>query len=543
MRICFVSHSAQDGGAQRSLVDLIDALAARGVESRVVVPEEGYLTEELQPRAVPYVVFRYWPWARETPLPWWDRWFKKPLIHVMRAARLSGRIRRWRCHVIVSNTLTVCEGALAARILGLPHIAYVREFGDLDHGLYFELGARLSVRLLGLLSTRVAFNSAALAKHYRREVPPSRSRVIYNAVSVPTEPPTAREESPTPEATLSCVLVGYLKPGKGHQDAIRAVAHLAARGTRVSLKLVGAAGPADYLARLRRLIDSLGVSPLIEMVGHVPDPRRLFLEADVALMCSGMEAFGRVTVEAMKHGTPVIAARSGGTSEIIHDGLTGFLYTPGDARGLADRIEQLAQDRAGARRMGERARRFALERFNLERYGRDFLELVDEVMEARPSRAGRRLRGWRSATPAFWGAAQAIRARLRSLTGRRHAQVLIVDDDPLITQWLADSLSVEGHDVDVAGNVSAALTRMERSSYDLIISDLRMPELDGVAFYRMLERDRPKAARRVLFLTGNTDVAEYRAFVAEKRDCTVTKPVDLTELNRAARRILAIHGD
>jgi CheY-like chemotaxis protein len=110
-------------------------------------------------------------------------------------------------------------------------------------------------------------------------------------------------------------------------------------------------------------------------------------------------------------------------------------------------------------------------------------------------------------------------------------------------QWLADSLSAEGHDVDVAGDARAALSRLEETSYDLIVSDLRMPEMDGVAFYRLLERERPQAARRMLFLTGNTEAAEYRAFVAEKRDRTVTKPVDLTELNRAARRILAIHGD
>jgi DNA-binding NarL/FixJ family response regulator len=67
-----------------------------------------------------------------------------------------------------------------------------------------------------------------------------------------------------------------------------------------------------------------------------------------------------------------------------------------------------------------------------------------------------------------------------------------------------------------------------------------MPELDGVALCRILERERPQAARRMLFLSGNTEVAEYRDFVAEKRDCIVVKPVDLVELNRLARRILAI---
>jgi glycosyltransferase involved in cell wall biosynthesis len=544
VRVCFVSHSGMDGGAQRSLVDLIDALTPHGVESRVVVPEGGFVASALQVRAVPYVVYRYWPWTGEIPLPWWDRFFKKPLVHLLRAVALSRIIRRWQCDVIVSNTLTVCEGALAARILRLPHITHAREFGDLDHGHHFEQGPWLSVRLLSALSARVVFNSAALAKHYRRQVPSARSRVIYNAVSV-MEGPGGPVERATPRAaggTLSCVLVGHLIPGKGHEDAIRAIADLSARGRRVNLKLVGGSGLPAYKERLQRLIRSLGVSSLVEMVGHVPDPQRSFLEANVALMCSRMEAFGRVTVEAMKLGRAVVGARSGGTPEIIRDGFNGFLYAPGNARDLADKIEQIARDPDGARRMGERARRFATDMFSLERYGGEFMDLLREVHEE----SARRVPGFWSRLPALpspGAVDRAIHTSLRGRTRRRQAQVLVVDDDPLITQWLVDSLTAEGHDVDVAGDGRTAMTQLEQGSYDLIVSDLRMPEVDGVALYRRLERERPQAARRMLFLTGNTDVAEYRDFLAEKRDRTLAKPVDLIELNRLAGRILAIPTD
>lgn len=542
-RVCFVSHSGMDGGAQRSMIDLIDALAARGVESRVVLPEGGSMASALQARAVPYVVYRYRPWTRDTPLPRWDRFLKKPLVHVLRAVKLSRLIGRWRCHVIVTNTSTVCEGALAARILRLPHITHVREFGDPDHGHHFEWGVRLSVRLLRMLSTRVVFNSAALARHYRRQVPPSRARVIYNAVSVPAAS-LAQEDPAGPRkfgATFSCVLVGYLNPGKGHEDAIRAIADLLGRGVRVSLKLVGGAGPPAYKRRLRALIDSLGVSELVEMVGAAPNPWPFFREADVALMCSRMEAFGRVTVEAMKLGTPVIGARSGGTSEVIHDRFNGFLYTPGDARELADKIEELTRDRDGARRMGERARRFATEMFSQERYGGEFLDLLNEVTKGSAGGAsGLRVRV--PALPAMGPAFRAIRASLGGRVTPRQTQVLVVDDDPSITRWLADSLVAEGHQVAVAGNGRTALAQLERSSYDLIVSDLRMPELDGVGLYRWLERERPQEASKMLFLTGNTEAPEYRDFLTEKRDRTVAKPVDLIELNRLARQILQIHA-
>jgi CheY-like chemotaxis protein len=70
-----------------------------------------------------------------------------------------------------------------------------------------------------------------------------------------------------------------------------------------------------------------------------------------------------------------------------------------------------------------------------------------------------------------------------------------------------------------------------------------MPEVDGVAFCRWLERERPREAGRMLFLTGNMEATEYRDFLEEKRDRALAKSVDLTALNRLARQMLAIHAE
>jgi CheY-like chemotaxis protein len=132
-----------------------------------------------------------------------------------------------------------------------------------------------------------------------------------------------------------------------------------------------------------------------------------------------------------------------------------------------------------------------------------------------------------------------VRASLRDWTNRRHTQVLVVDDDPFGRQWLVDSLTSEGHEVDAAADGRTAVAQLRHRSYDLIITDLRMPQMDGVAFYRWVEGSRPHMARRVVFLSGNTEEAEYRGFVAEKRDRTVAKPVRASELNRLVESILA----
>lgn len=380
MRVCFVSPTWWDGGSERSMIDLIDALTARGVECRVVIPGRDYVAQALEARRITYAVYSFRPWTRRFPLPLWDRLLKKPLVHSLRGARLARMIRSWKCDVVVTNTLTCCEGALGARLLGIPHVTHVREFGDLDHGLHFEFGPRLSMRILSALSKLVVFNSKAVAGHYERQVPPDRARVVYNAVPVPPMPATeqGKQARRGAAAPFLCVLVGTVAESKGHEEALRAVHDVIRRGLPVRLTIVGS-GSAPYVEYLRRLIDSLGLAPHVDMVGYACDPYPFFRRADVALMCSRMEAFGRVVLEAMKMGTPVIGARSGGTPEAIRDGFNGLLYTPGDWKGLADKIQVLCEDRQAARRLGQQAREWATRTFTLERYGDEMLAVLGEA--------------------------------------------------------------------------------------------------------------------------------------------------------------------
>jgi glycosyltransferase involved in cell wall biosynthesis/CheY-like chemotaxis protein len=531
--VCFVSHSGGDGGSERSMIELIDALTACGVQCRVLVPEEGHVTLALEDRGVPYLVDQYQWWARLRPLPTWKGILKNQLFQLLQSLRLARQILAWRCDVVVSNTMTIGVGALAARILGLPHITYAREFGDLDHGLHFELGARRSMRVLSMLSRCVVFNSAALAKHYSPQMPAARTRVIYNAVSVSAA--AGRAGRSRLGGPFRCVIVGSVTPGKGHHDAIRATAELARRGLPVSLTIVGS-GPPDYRRELEELIDSLGIGAQVEMIGHTPDTESFFRRADAALTCSRMEAFGRVTVEAMKLGTPVIGARSGGTAELIQDGVTGSLYTPGDAHDLADKIAQLERNPEAARLMAERARCFASKRFDLGRLGSEFLDLLREVAPARAHR-------WRMVIGRIGTQLAQRIAPAPSASPCCRRRVLLVDNNPSTIQPLADALEKDDCEVTVAINGCRAVELLEGTSYDLIISDLKMPELDGIGLYRWVMRERPRAAQRMLFITGNANVPAYREFLNDKRDRVFVKPIDLGDLIQNVRRRLGSARD
>ena len=136
------------------------------------------------------------------------------------------------------------------------------------------------------------------------------------------------------------MLVGRFGSSKGQHTAIEAIAVARRLGIDIELTLVGP-GDASPLRKLARRRD---VSDLVRIHGPTPDVGRYWSDADVGLMCSRCEAFGRVTVEAMNAGLPVCGTDTGGTPEIIDPGVNGLLSPAGDAGALADNLIRLALD-------------------------------------------------------------------------------------------------------------------------------------------------------------------------------------------------------
>ena len=116
--------------------------------------------------------------------------------------------------------------------------------------------------------------------------------------------------------------------------------------------------------------------------------------------------------------------------------------------------------------------------------------------------------------------------------------ILVVDDERIIAQLIADVLGAEGYDVDTAPDGLAALALIGQHTYDLVLSDLRMPELDGLGLYRELERRHPELVRRFVFITGTSEHSDYQDFIETVAAPVLTKPFDMAQLQRAARDVL-----
>ncbi len=379
MKVLFVNHVARLGGAERSLLDVLTALTGHLPPEHLglYLMEEGPLADEAHALGVQVFV---------TPRP-------LRLIHVSRKDITTAP---WRllslageCRTVVADLRRTAQafGAtvlhansakappfalLAARGPGLPVVSHLRDLFPATTPVRWYL------HWLVRRSTLVLTNSRAVAA----QLPDSpKVQVLYNALdpavlhreAANTTPAQIRQQWGLAGGDFPLVLVGRLQAWKGQHVAVDALPLLPAS---VKLLLVGSGIPGQSTEpALREQARRLGVADRVIFTGERGDVPALMAAAGAVLHTSTQpEPFGRVVLEAMLLGRPVIATGMGGPREIIDDGVTGVLVPPGDAHALATAITRLLEDPATAEAMGRAARQEATERFALDRLCRSLLD-------------------------------------------------------------------------------------------------------------------------------------------------------------------------
>jgi glycosyltransferase involved in cell wall biosynthesis len=366
------------GGAALSTIALIEALAAQGVESWAVCDAAGTAAErDRLARAVGgrlEFTRLYW-WNRKIRSPLWRR----PLIELRQlwatgwgagsARRVADLAARCGAELIHTNTLLTPEGGRAARRLRLPHVWHVREL--VGPGQPFQLpyhGPALG-RYLGEHCAQLVANSATAARLLAPWMPAGLLTVVPNGIDL-------SRFVPRPGAVrrpLVVAMIGSLTSrSKQHARFIEAAAGVD-RGLPIEWRIYGhdpsrggqMRGDA-YVDALRRLVERLGLAERFRWPGFVADPAQIVAEIDLLVHPADNESFGRIAVEGMAGGLPVVGVRGGGVAEIVEHEVTGLLAPAGDTAALAQAIERLARDAPLRQRLGQAGRRRAEEHFSLE---------------------------------------------------------------------------------------------------------------------------------------------------------------------------------
>jgi len=181
--------------------------------------------------------------------------------------------------------------------------------------------------------------------------------------------------------------VSKLWEGKGHETLLEAFDRL--RRVHPASRLV-LAGDGPLRRPLEAAARALGLGDGVRFLGHRDDVPALTAQLDAATLCSAYEGMGRVVVEAMAAGVPVVASRVGGIRELVREGRNGFLVPPGDPAALAERLGRLAADADLRRRVAAEARRSVDARFDEETMAAGIAGLYRAVLAEkglrRPSR-------------------------------------------------------------------------------------------------------------------------------------------------------------
>ena len=112
----------------------------------------------------------------------------------------------------------------------------------------------------------------------------------------------------------------------------------------------------------------------------------------------------------------------------------------------------------------------------------------------------------------------------------RPRAILVVEDESSLRELIANILLLDDHEVDTARDGVEALYRIERHAYDLIISDLMMPNLDGPGLHEALRKRNGQSLPRVIFVTGHAEADDFVPFLAETGDPVLTKPFSVEDL-------------
>jgi glycosyltransferase involved in cell wall biosynthesis len=352
------------GGAERSMVSLITR-SATNRRFTLLLPEAGELGQVAAAAGADALVV---PWPSRILALGERSGLPRPttLVRAVRpfwsaVARVAALVESLRPDVVVTNGIKPhVMGALALRKLpAVPLVWYLR---DSLEGR--PLSRVICRRVSGRCDVAVAI-SQYVARDAATYLPPAlRPAVVYNILGVPLEREGDEEPIRKPAGELWFATIGGLTPLKGNDVFLKAAAIVSRQRPEARFLIVGSNQYApeqkhDYPGQLRELARRLDLDPVVRFLGQRSDVERLLRQIDVVVQCNtAPEAFGRSVAEAMRAGLPVIASRGWSFSELIEDGLTGWLVTPGDVQALADRMLAAATDSRARQNIGARAQAF-----------------------------------------------------------------------------------------------------------------------------------------------------------------------------------------
>ncbi|RXZ83394.1 glycosyltransferase family 1 protein [Paenibacillaceae bacterium] len=368
LTVAYYNHTSEVSGAEVSLLLMMRNLSRT---KPVLFAPEGELTERARAAGIEVIIVPSFS-ARNSRNPL--RLLAGALAMIWFSLLFARAAKQRQVDLIHANSIRAgLMTALFAFYHRVPIVWHVRDMPP--EGIVGKAIRSLASRTVRAV---VVISNAVLAKFTDTELG-EKTALVYNGVEIGDSGVHAQQDRAgrrsairfellTPEHSKVVVVVGQIAPWKRQADAIEAVRQLRKAGEDVYLWVVGAAKFREeneqYWQELHRLAAAPELEGAVRFTGFRTDVADICEAADLLVLCSDNEPFGRVLIEALAQGRPVIGTRAGGIPEIIeHDGC-GFLYPVGNVKELAHYIRRLTREdklrQAFGRQARVRAEQFAI---------------------------------------------------------------------------------------------------------------------------------------------------------------------------------------
>lgn len=387
-RIAFINPSGEIGGAERSLLLLLERLDRSRYAPAVFCSAAGRLPEALAAIGVPA---RVAPLGRSQRLSrysgdaGWQRSFEGAVGIGQAVCSLMPPLQAANPDLIHTNGIKAhLIGGICGRLLRRPVLWHVRDL--VPEGRMLALFRAAADRL----PRRIIANSAAVAAQFEGRPAAGHTRIIHNAVDLARFRPARTAAAVRAGLSLSpdamvLAMVAHFTPWKGHLLFLEIMARLVQRGLPAAGLIVGGSiyetdGHQEYEDEVRARCQALGLADRVIFTGY-QDCVADFLSAADLLVHPPIrpEPFGRAVIEAMALAKPVVAAAAGGVVEIVEPGVTGLLVPPGDVEAFAQAIQSLLGDAQRRSAMGERGRRRVAQQFSPNTHSAQVESVYQEV--------------------------------------------------------------------------------------------------------------------------------------------------------------------
>ncbi len=358
IHVLLIDHESQLGGAEHSMVEIVDAMPKDLITYNAAIRGEGEFSKALFKAGINNVFY--------LPMDGWRWWELGPLnriklvlsfpIQMVNILRWFFFFKKQKPDLIHFNLTRLVEPVLAAKLCKIPAVLHFRE--DLNNNSAFWGGNSSIFKLLNFVEYWIA-NSKNTFDCIKPFFLGKLITIIPNGLNIEK----FKSNKELAKQNFVVLKLAGLVPWKNHElflKIARAVIHI-----DDSIKfIIAGKGKEGYKLHLMELCDAYNISNNVSFTGYVSDTVGLINDGNLLLHTSGKETFGRIFIEAMACEKPVIAISGGAANELVFNEFNGFIFENNEIDAIAKRIVELSKAPELCKMIGRNGRSFVIDNYD-----------------------------------------------------------------------------------------------------------------------------------------------------------------------------------